>query len=462
MFDASTYVGRRKKLQEQMSGGLLLFLGNDESPMNYPANVYPFRQDSTFLYFWGLDIPGLAAVLNVDEGEEIIFGDDLTMDDIVWTGPQPSIADWSAKVGVKSTRPMKELASLLADAVKQGRRVHFLPPYRPEHFLKLQNLLGIHPDFAAHYVSEEFICAVVAQRAVKSEEEVKQIEAALEISYELHTRAMKITKPGLYEFEVVGVLEGIARARGTQFCFPPIFSVHGETLHNPHHLNKISDGDLLVSDCGAETPMHYASDITRSFPANGKFSQMQRQIYEVVLHAQAQAIAAIRPGIKYRDVHLLCAREIAAGLKAVGLMKGDVDEAIGAGAHALFFPHGLGHMMGLDVHDMENLGEEYVGYDKETRRSDQFGLSYLRMARRLEPGFVLTVEPGIYFIPELIDQWKEQKKFAEFINYNEVEKFRGFGGIRIEDDVLVTESGNRVLGRPIPKTVEEVEEIASA
>ena len=461
MFSAETYAERRKKLREQVPSGLLLFLGNDESPMNYPANVYPFRQDSTFLYFWGLDIPGLVAVLDVDSGEEWLFGDDLTVEDIVWTGPQPTLAEWAEKVAVKNTAPLARVSEVLNGALQAKRRVHFLPPYRPEHRLKLQEWLGIRATFVDRYISENFIRAVVDQRSVKSDEEVAQIEAALEVSHEIHTRAMRVTRPGRYEFEIAGLLEGIALARGTRFSFPPIFSVHGETLHNPYHLNKIADGDLVVSDSGVETPMHYASDITRTFPASGRFTERQRAVYEIVLDAQTRAIGAIQPGVPYREVHMLASLTIAEGLKGLGLMRGDLEEAVAQGAHALFFPHGLGHMMGLDVHDMENLGEEYVGYDAETKRSEQFGLSYLRLARRVQPGFVMTVEPGVYFIPELIDQWKAQHKFEEFIDYAEVEKYRGFGGIRIEDDVLVTEEGHRVLGRPIPKRVEEVEALAS-
>jgi Xaa-Pro aminopeptidase len=457
MFPAQVYVQRRKELKSRISSGVLLFLGNDESPMNYPANVYPFRQDSTFLYYWGLDVPGLAALIDVDGDREVVFGDDLSVEDIVWTGPQPRLAEWCEKIGVRESLPASRLTEEVRAAIRRGQRVHILPPYRPEHRLQLQDLLGVHPSRVQDYVSEDFIRAVVAQRSVKSPEEIEQIEAALEVTHEVHTRAMQLTRPGMFEFEVVGAMEGIALARSTRFCFPPIFSVHGETLHNPHHLNRIGAGDLLVCDCGVETPMHYASDITRTFPASGRFSERQKAVYEIVLRAQQRAIDAIRPGVPYRDIHLLAARTMAEGLRDLGLMKGDVEEAVQQGAHALFFPHGLGHMLGLDVHDMENLGEDYVGYDEEFRRSDQFGLAYLRMAKRLQPGYVLTVEPGIYFIPELIAQWKEKKRFTEFIDYSKVDEFADFGGVRIEDDVLVTEDGHRVLGKPIPKAVEEIE-----
>ncbi len=457
MFDRQIYQKRRRKLQDMLSAGVLLFLGNEESPMNYPANPFPFRQDSTFLYYWGPDFPHLAAVIDLDEDREILFGDDFTVDDIVWMGPQPTIKELGEKVGVMETRPFGELETLVQEALAKGRTVHFLPQYRPENRIQISRLTGIQPDFVNHYVSVPFIKAVVAQRSVKSAEEIQEIEKALEITYQIHTAAMRMTKPGMVEREVAGALEGIALAQGGRLSFPIIFSIHGETLHNHHHENLMKEGDLVVNDCGAESALHYAGDITRTFPVSGKFSERQKAIYQIVLDANLAAIEAIKPGVKYRDIHLLSARVIAEGLKALGLMKGDVEEAVRQGAHALFFPHGLGHMMGLDVHDMENLGEDYVGYDEETQRSDQFGLAYLRLAKALQPGYVLTVEPGIYFIPELIDLWKAENKFREFINYQEVEKYRGFGGIRIEDDVLVTEQGHRVLGKPVPKTIEEVE-----
>lgn len=458
MFDKEIYVQRREELKKQISGGILLFLGNDESPMNYPGNPYPFRQDSTFLYYFGMeDDPGLAAVIDLEAGTETLFGYDYTVDDVVWMGPQPTLKERAQRIGVAHSRPIGELADFIQTAIGRGRTVHFLPQYRPENVLKLQSLLGIHPDLLNNYVSEEFIKAVVAQRSVKHPEEIAEIEKALEISYKVHLFAMHNIRPGRYEREIAGAIEGMALALGGRLSFPIIFSVHGETLHNHHHRNRMKEGEMAVNDCGGEAASGYAGDITRTLPVGGKFSDRQRQIYEIVLKSQLAAIDAIEPGMKYRDVHLLTARVIADGLKELGLMKGDMEDAVAQGAHALFFPHGLGHMMGLDVHDMENLGEDYVGYDEETERSDQFGLAYLRLAKKLQPGYVLTVEPGIYFIPELIDQWKSAGKFTEFIDYDKVEEYRGFGGIRIEDDVLVTEEGHRVLGKPIPKTVEEVE-----
>lgn len=462
MFEAKTYIDRRNRLKQQLKSGLLFFPGHDESPMNYAANTYPFRQDSSFLYFWGLDYPDLAAIIDIDNDREIIFGDDLTIDQIVWMGPQPAISEKAQRVGVKETAPLKELESKLHESLRRGQKIHFLPQDRPENLLKIERLLGIHPRLVNKHASLELIKAVVDQRSVKYDEELREIEIALDTTYEMHTLAMRISKPGMYEREVVGALEGLALSRGVRQAYPIIFSVHGETLHNHYHGNMMKEGDIVVNDSGAESPLHYASDLTSTIPVSGKFTAKQKEIYNLVLKAQAEANKAIKPGVKFKEVHLLACRALASGLKDLGLMKGDIGEAVNAGAHALFFQCGVGHMLGFDVHDMENLGEQYVGYDEETARSSQFGLCYLRMARAVQPGFVLTVEPGIYIIPELIDQWKAQKKFAQFINYEAVEKYRDFGGVRVEDNVVVTKSGIRVLGRKMPKTVEEVEALASS
>ena len=456
MFSTKTYVQRRKQLKETMKSGLLLFLGNEESPMNYSGNQYHFRQDSTFLYYFGLDLPNLAAVVDIDNDREIIFGDDFGVDDIVWMGPQPKVNDLAAQIGVAETQPMADLQKVIIEAIGKAD-IHYLPPYRAEQTLKLGEIFGVIPSWVKKYVSVSLIKAVVEQRNVKSAEEIEQIEQALEVAYEMQTTAMKMARPGMRESEVSGTLEGIALRKGAGVSFPIIFSINGQTLHNHYHGNVMQDGDMAVNDSGAESRLHYAADITRTIPVGKKFTEKQKAIYRIVLKANMNAIDAIKPGISYREVHLATAKVIASGLKELGFMKGDLDEAVKQGAQALFFPHGLGHMLGLDVHDLENLGENYVGYDKTIQRSEQFGLAYLRMARELKPGYVMTVEPGIYFIPELIDQWKAGKKFEEFIDYEKVESYRGFGGIRIEDNVLVTESGHRVLGKPIPKTIEEIE-----
>ncbi|OGB66991.1 MAG: Xaa-Pro aminopeptidase [Caldithrix sp. RBG_13_44_9] len=457
MFKSEIYVQRRKKLQQQMKSGLLLFLGNEESPMNYPGNPYHFRQDSSFLYYWGLDEPGLAAVLDVDSGREMIFGYDFTVEDIVWMGPQATLKERARRAGVKEALPIQKLDEIIINAVKQGRDIHYLPQYRPDNVIKIEKLLGIHPRLVNHYTSLKFIKAVIAQRSIKSSEEIKEIEFAVNVAYEMHTYAMKNVKPGKSEREIAGAVAGIANSLGNGLSFPIIFSIHGETLHNHYHGNIMKKGDMAVNDSGAESLRHYASDITRTIPVGGKFTTQQKEIYEIVLRANTESIRSMKPGVKFRKIHLQAAHIIANGLKDLGFLKGNVEMIVKEGAHALFFPHGLGHMLGLDVHDMEDLGEQYIGYDEKTVRSQQFGLAYLRMAKELQPGHVMTVEPGIYFIPELIDLWKSQKKFAQFINYPKVEKYRRFGGIRIEDNVLVTKNGRQILGKPIPKTVKEVE-----
>ena len=461
MFSAEIYIERRKRLRTDVQSGLILFLGNEESPMNYADNQYPFRQDSSFLYFFGLDCPGLTAVIDVDQGAECMFGDDLTVDDIVWTGPQPSLEEKCRKTGISETAGLDELPEVLNKAVKQGRKIHFLPQYRPENVLKIQQLLGIAPSAITGRVSEPLIRAIISQRSIKNEQEIEQIEASLDISYEMQTLAMKMSKPGIYERQVASAMEAVVLSRGSALSFPTIFSIHGETLHNHHYGNKMQAGDMAVNDSGAESPLHYASDITRTVPIGGKFSQRQKEIYAIVLNAQEKAIEAVKPGVEFRDIHLLACMAIASGLKGLGLMKGDIEQAVHAGAHTLFFQCGLGHMLGLDVHDMEGLGEEYVGYADSIKRNPEFGFKSLRLAKALEPGFVITVEPGIYFIPELINRWKASQKNSQYINYESVEEYRDFGGIRIEDDVLVTETGHRVLGRKIPKTIDEVEDISS-
>jgi len=457
MFSAEVYIERRKRLKQQVESGLILLLGNKESPMNYPDNPYPFRQDSSFLYFFGLDFPGLAAVIDADEGTECVFGNDPTVDDIVWTGPQPSLQEKCRRIGISQIASHDRLAVLLKKASEHGRKIHFLPQYRADNVTQMEQLLGLHRTVVQDYVSETLIKAVVAQRAIKTAEEIEQIEAALDVSYEMQTTAMKMSRPGVYERQVAGAMEGIVVSRGGRLAFPTIFSIHGETLHNHCHENQMKDGDIAVNDSGAESPLHYASDVTRTIPVSGKFSNKQKEIYTIVLDAQEEAIEAVRPGVEFRDIHRLACTVLARGLRDLGIMRSDVDEAVQAGAHTLFFQCGLGHMMGLDVHDMEGLGEDYVGYTQTVKRNHEFGWRSLRLARALEPGFVVTVEPGLYFIPELIDRWRAERKCAQHIDYDALEKYRDFGGVRIEDDVLVTEQTCRMLGEPIPRTIAEVE-----
>ncbi len=457
MFSRDTYIQRRKKLVNDIENGLVLFLGNHEMPMNYKSNTYRFRQDSSFLYFTGLDLPGLSAVIDVEMGETILFGDDLGIDDIIWMGPQPLLKDQAERVGIRQIQPGKDLEKYLQENISKGRRIHYLPPYHESHVSKLASLTGAGRDEISSGFSDELILAVVAQRSIKTEEEIEELEKAQHIAYEMHTTAMRLARPGIYERDIAGAIEGIALSKGAGTSFPVILSIQGEILHNHYHGNQLKDGDMIINDSGAESEMHYASDITRTFPVSGIFTTRQKEIYEIVLAAQTASIKAVKPGQKNKDIHIQCAGIIAAGLSDLGLMKGDIDEAVRQGAHALFFPHGLGHMLGLDVHDMEGLGEDKVGYNTEIKRSDQFGLAYLRLAKTLRPGYVLTIEPGIYFIPQLIDKWKSENKFSDIIDYTEVEKYIGLGGVRIEDDIVVTKDGQRIIGIPIPKTVAEVE-----
>jgi Xaa-Pro aminopeptidase len=459
MFESKIYKNRREKLKKAVAKGLIFFPGNKEVAFNYPANSYPFRQDSNFLYFWGIDLPDLAAIIDCDSGNEIIFGDDPGLEDVIWLGEKPKIAELAIKSGVSNVMSLAKLYNVLEDAIRKNRRIHFAPIYRGENKLWLSELLNIKAEQLNSNASIELIKAIVDLRSTKEECEIAEIEKMLDVAYHMHTAAMKLANPGISELEIRGEIEGTCLKHGNSVSFTSICSVRGETLHNTYYNNILETGQLLLVDAGAESLMHYPSDITRTTPVGKKFDARQREIYEIVLKANMTVTNSAKPGIPYRDMHLLAAKIIANGLKEVGLMKGDIDEAVSEGAHALFFPHGLGHMMGLDVHDMEGLGEDYVGYNDEFKRSNQFGLAYLRMARRLQPGFVVTDEPGIYFIPQLISLWKAEKKFINYINYDNLEAYKNFGGIRIEDDLLITKEGCRVIGTPIPKTIQQIESI---
>ncbi|MDK2977310.1 MAG: Xaa-Pro aminopeptidase [Bacteroidales bacterium] len=459
MFKKDVYIERRNRLKNKLKGGLVLFLGNKESAMNYLDNAYHFRQDSSFLYFFGLDMPNLAGLLDLDSGKEYLFGDDFTIDDIIWMGTQPTMKELSAEIGVENTEPFSQLGNYLRNAINQNRNIHVLPFYRGDTIIQFSNLLEISHNEAENFISIELIKAVVDLRSIKDKYEIEELIKAAAIGYKMHTTAMKMAKPGVYEQEIAGTVEGIALAHGGLLSFPIILSQNGETLHNHDHSNILQEGRLMLTDSGAETTMHYASDNTRTVPVGGKFSQKQKDIYNIVLNTVDHVTSLIKPGIPYRDIHLEAARIIAEGLTNLGIMKGNPKDAVREGAHALFMPHGLGHMMGLDVHDMEGLGEDNVGYDNEIKRSTQFGLSGLRLGRKLQEGFVLTNEPGIYFIPDLINKWETEKINTDFINFDKIKKeYINFGGIRLEDDLLVTENGSQLLGKRIPITVEEVEE----
>jgi len=459
MFTAETYIKRRNQLIQGVSDGIILLLGNLESPMNYADNTYYFRQDSSFLYFFGLDMPKLTGIIDAESGEEILFGDDVSLEDIIWMGPQIPMKDKAELVGVKKVHKYGDLLVTLNKAISSGRKIHFLPPYRAENKILLNELLGISVSKLNTYASLDLIKAVIGLRAIKEEQEVDEIRKACAVGYQMHVTAMKMAHVGVWEQKIAGTIEGIANAGGGMVSFPIILSQNGETLHNHNHSQILQKDRLLIVDAGAEVGSHYSSDFTRTIPVGGKFTQQQREIYDIVLAANNRGRELTKPGSTYLSVHLAAAEVIASGLKAVGLMKGEVKEAVANGAHALFMPHGLGHMMGLDVHDMEDLGQIYVGFDDEIRPSKQFGTANLRMGRRLQPGFVITNEPGIYFIPALIQKWRAEKINTDFINFDRLESYFNFGGIRIEDDILVTETGSEILGDRIPVTLDEVEAI---
>ena len=460
MFSKETYVNRRAELKKLVKSGIIILFGNNESPANFPANgYYPFRQDSSFLYYFGMKRDGLVGVIDVDNDTETLVGDDIDIDDIVWYGSVDSVKDLAAQVGIEHSAPMKHLKTVCHDAIKQKRKIHFLPPYRHDIKLQIFDLLGIHPNQQKDAASMQLINAVVKMRSVKEDQEIEELERASEIGYLMHTTAMKLIKPGVTEKYVAGQVSGIAGSYGAMVSFPTIFSQHGEIMHGNPSMAVLEEGRLALCDCGAETINNYCSDNTRTMPVSGKFTQRQLEIYTIVEACHDHALELSKPGVKYYDVHMGVCRMMTERLKELGLMKGDTDEALAAGAHAMFLPHGLGHMMGMDVHDMEALDQKYVGYDDEIQPSTQFGTSALRMARRLEKGFVVTDEPGIYFIPDLIDDWRAKGHCKDFLNFDRIETYKDFGGIRLEDDVLITDNGCRMLGKQIipyhPKDVEE-------
>jgi Xaa-Pro aminopeptidase len=461
MFKNEVYTRRREELHKKIKSGIALFIGNAEAPMNYPDNTYHFRQDSDFLYYFGLDLPGFTGLMDFDSGKDRLFGNDYDMDDIIWMGPQPKVKDLALKCGISDTAPMLKLEEIIKDALSKKRKIHFLPPYRGETKMTLAKLLKENPCQMKSQASVDLIKAVISMRSIKEKVEIDEIEKAVEIAYDMHVTAMKMCKQGVREQDIFGTLEGIALAKGGGTSFPIILSINGQTLHNHSHGNVLSKGKMMVTDAGAETNLHYASDITRTTPVGGKFNEKQKNIYEIVLKANTEAIKATKPGMSNRELHFMACKIITSEMKNLGLMKGDVDEAVEAGAHALFMPHGLGHIMGLDVHDMEALGENFIGYNDEVKRSEQFGTAFLRSALPYKQGHVFTVEPGCYFIPELIDKWKAEGKFKDFINYSKIDAYMSIGGIRIEDNVLITEKGHKVLGKLIPKTVKEVESVCS-
>ncbi len=460
MFSKDTYISRRADLKRLVGSGVVILFGNNESPANYPANAYsPMRQDSSFLYYFGQHREGLVGVIDIDSDSEMLLGDDIDVEDIVWMGFTPSVADLAAEVGITKTAPVKELKAICDKAIAQKQIIHFLPPYRYDTKIQIMDLLGIHPNQQKEKASLRLIQAVVKMRATKEPQEIEAIERACNVGYNMHTLAQILIKPGVTERFIAGQVDGIARSMAQDNSFATIFSQHGEIMHGAPSDAALEDGRLVLCDAGCELD-DYCSDHTRTMPVNGKFSQRQLEIYSIVEECHDYVLEVAKPGVKYMDVHFAVCRRMTERLKELGLMKGDTDEAVAAGAHAMFLPHGLGHMMGMDVHDMEGLGQIYVGFDEETRPNlEQFGTNCLRMGRRLEEGFVVTDEPGIYFIPALIDDWKSSGHCKEFLNFDMLETYKDFGGIRIEDDILITNDGCRFLGnKRIPYHPQELED----
>lgn len=458
MFTKETYIERRKVLKENVKNGVILICGNDLSPMNCEDNAYPFMQDSTFLYYFGLNRENLFGVIDIDNDKEYIFGNEITMDDIIWMGPQVTLQKQCESVGVKNLSPIEDLENFILSLKNEKRTLHYIPQYRHSIMIKMSEWLKISPKEINNHVSRELCFAVANQRNIKTEEEIIELEKAVNVTRAMHLAAMEKIKPGMMEYEVATILENVAKSQNCGLSFPTICSINGQTLHNHYHGNKIKDGDLLLIDAGARLENGYCGDMTTTHPVSGKFTEKQKDIYNLLISMFDKAEELIKPGITYMAVHLAVCKVLAEGMISRGILKGNADEIVEKGVHALFMPHGLGHMMGLDVHDMENIGEPIVGYNG-AEKSKQFGLSSLRLGRTLEKGFVFTVEPGIYFIPELIEKWKSENKFIEYINYDELEKYIDFGGMRYEGDYLVTETGNRRLGDTMPKYPDEIEKV---
>ncbi|MBS7566498.1 aminopeptidase P N-terminal domain-containing protein [Mucilaginibacter sp. Bleaf8] len=459
LFDIQVYTDRRNTLKQNFGqDGILLFLGNEDSSMNYKDNAYPFRQDSTFLYYFGLDVPTLAAVIDTQSGEEIIFGNELTIDDIVWTGTLPTVSEMAGRVGVTATKAYNQVAGYVQSALAQGRTIHVLPPYRPEHQVKLSTWFNVGFAEVAELVSVKFIKTVVAQRVIKSPLEVSELEKAVNISIDMQLAVTKHARPGIKCYELVAKALEVAQANNGRLGYPAIITTKGQTLHTHYYGHELHEGDMVLSDIGAENAMYYGGDLTRTFPAGERFTDRQKELYQVVINAMDHAISLLKPGVRYKDIHLASCEKLVEGLVDAGLMKGNPAEAVAAGAHTMFFQCGLGHMLGMDTHDMENLGEKYVGYnDTLQKETSLFGLKSLRLGRELEAGFVLTIEPGIYIIPELIDRWQAEKKYTDFINYDVLNSYRNFGGIRVEDNFLITDNGYQLLGKYLPKSLQEIE-----
>jgi Xaa-Pro aminopeptidase len=461
LFDKQVYTDRRQTLKQNIGNdGLILLLGNEDSSMNYKDNCYPFRQDSSFLYYFGLDVPSLAGIIDTETGNVVIFGNELTIDDIVWTGTLPTVNEMAGMVGVSQTKPYDQIIHYVHKALIAGRKVHILPPYRPENKIKLAEWFNTSLTDLKDYTSLKLTKAVISQRVIKTPLEINEMEKAVSISVDMMLNVIRHTRPGIKEYELVAKAHESAIANNSRLGYPAIITTHGQTLHTHYYGNTLQEGRMVLSDIGAENEMHYGGDLTRTFPVGKSFTNRQKELYEIVLNSMDYAINMLKPAVRYKDIHLAACQKLAEGLKQVNLMKGDPAEAVAAGAHAMFFQCGLGHMLGMDTHDMEDLGEPLVGYTDTLKKETQiFGLKSLRLGRELEAGFVLTVEPGIYIIPELIDRWQAEKKFTDFINYDVLNTYRDFGGIRIEDNFLITDTGYDLLGKYLPKSLKEIEDL---
>ena len=458
MFSKETYIGRRAELARRVGKGLILLPGNPEVPNNYPNNTYYFRQDSTFRYFFGLDVPSLIGLIDAESGEAMLFGDDFTVEDIIWTGPMPTIAEQGAEVGVEKAFPLNDIRVVLRK--EQNRPVHYLPPYRAELKISVAEMLGIRLDMLHERKSLDLMFSVAEMREKKSAEEIEALERAFKIGYQMHMTAMRMCRPGVVEREIAGRVEGIAKSYGQGVSFPTIVTQHGEILHNHNHDGVLESGRLLLVDGGGESVEGYCSDHTRTYPVNGKFTDVQKEIYNIVLRAHGEVKDMIKPGTMYTDIHRASYLSLAEGLKGVGLIKSTAEDAVDAGAMYMFMPHGLGHGMGMDVHDLENIGERSFDFSTVADRAAKSATCIHRGSWRVESGTVMSDEPGIYFIPALIDKCRAEGKFNGIVDFDKLDAFRNFGGIRIEDDVLVTETGSRFIGdKLLPLTVEELEAV---
>lgn len=472
MFESKVYQRRRSALIQSMrskgQSGIMIFVGNnDVISQGWNASVYDFRQDSAWIYYFGVDQPSWAGIIDIDSGDVKAYANDVDIDDIVWMGPQISVKEMASWAGVDATAPFSVWFDDVKKAMAKGRRVHFLPTLRDYNALQLMAATGY--TFAqvkskgtgdGPHASVEFIQSVIDMRLVKEDCEVEELDKAGEIGYQMHVLARNSIALGAYEDEIAKNMEYFSKANGWGLSFEIILSQHGETLHNRAYHRAIEPGKLLVVDAGIESNTHYTSDHTRTYPTSGVFSTKQKDIYQIVLDCHEFAFSQIKPGISYRDIHKATVRLMLSKLKDLGLVHGDLDEMAAKGIGGLFMPHGLGHNMGIDVHDMEEYGEDLVGYDPDQTRAKQLGLGNLRMARLLRPGHVITDEPGIYFIPALIEKFKKEGLGYDFVNYQALEGYYDFGGIRIEDDVLVTADGARRIGyHRLPATVEDIEAV---